>query len=339
MKIGLFSSSGDKQARRLQSALNSLSPGSVLFFDLDLDPPECSSMSAAEATWNGVDLAGLDAAFLRGFPYCDPVIPSGNLDVDWSLWRFEYIARQQKYTYLYSLFSEMERRGVKVVNPPSVLLGLFMKPFILEQLRRAGLNVPALACTNSMDAARQFCGSHKDVLWRPAAGRAAWQVFRDRQREALISLRKPPVMLAEAVEGPLCRGYLYNGEPLLFLKVSTPNRTWEERLELFIAADCGAAAPQLRRLAESIGALWLQVTFVLKDGQAWIYDLDPDPLFEDLPAPHGEQLLALLAERLLGRAPALVPAPAVEEGKERPTIFLRRMLGVLFDFEQSKYRS
>jgi len=341
MRIGLFSIPGDKQTRCLQSALNLLSPGSALLFDLTLEPPEYSAMSAGEAVWNGVDLAGLDTAFLRGFHYCDPVVPSGNLDVDWGLWRFDYLALQQKYTYLHSLFYELERRGVQVVNSPNVHLRLFMKPFILEHLRSSGLNVPALVCTNSMAAAREFCGSHAKVVWRPATGRAAWQLFLDRQREALISPRKPPVMLAEAVEGPLRLAYLYGGQPLLLLKMSAPEMAetaGEETLEGFCETDCPEAAADLRLLAETVRAPWLQAAFVLKDGRAWIYDLDADPLFADLPAVHSEKLAARLAERLLRREPALPPLPATPEPKERPALFLRRMLEILFEFEQSKYK-
>jgi len=341
MKIGLFSTAGDKQTRRLLSALNSLSPGSALLFDLALEAPERSAMSAGEAVWNGVDLAELDTAFLRGFQYCDPVVPSGNLDVDWSLWRYDYIALQQRYTYLYSLFCELERRGVRVVNSPDAHLRLFMKPFILEHLRLSGLKVPALVCTNSMEAARAFCGSHAKVVWRPATGRAAWQLFLHRQREALISLRKPPVLLAEAVEGPLRLGYLYEGQPLLLLKMSAPEAAeaaGEETLEGFCETDCPEAAADLRLLAETAGTPWLRVAFVLKDDRAWIYDLEADPLFEDLPAVHGEKLVVRLAERLLRQELAAQPVSAAPEPKERPAIFLRRMLEILFEFEQSKYK-
>jgi hypothetical protein len=295
-------------------------------------------MSAGEATWNGVDLAKLDTAFLRGFQYCDPVLPSGNLDVDWSLWRFEYIGQQQKYTYLYSLFCELERRGVRMVNPPDAHLRLFMKPFALERLRQSGLNLPALVCTNSMDEARQFCASHAKVVWRPATGRAAWQLFLDRQREALISPRKPPVMLAEAIEGPLRLADLSEGQPLLLLKMSAPEMAGEETLEGFCETDCPEAAADLRLLAGTVKAPWLQAVFVLKDGKAWVYDLDADPLFEDLPSAHSARLAARLAERLLRREPASLPVTGAPEAKERPTLFLRRMLEILFEFEQSKYK-
>ena len=322
----------------MENALNALHPGSALLFDLALDESARSSMSALEATWDGVDLAGLKVAFLRGFSYCDPVIPSGDLDLDWGLWRFEYIALQQKYTYLYSLFSELQRRGVKLVNPPEAHLRLFMRPFVLERVRQAGLPVPALVCTNRMDVAREFCGRYPAVVWRPAAGRAAFQCFKDRQRDALLSLQKPPVLLAEGIDGLALRAYLYDGQPLLCLKRTVPDCSGEETLEMFGEYDCGEAAGDLRRLAELLQAPWLQVSFALKDGKAWIYDVDADPLIEDLPAVYGERLTALLAARLSGAAAPAMSAGAPAELRQRPTIFLRRMLRVLFEFEYSKYK-
>jgi hypothetical protein len=340
MKIGLFSPAGDKQAERLQSALNALSPGNAQSFDLALAAPARSSMSATELTWNGVELTALDLAFLRGFAYCDPVVPAGDLDVDWSLWRFDYIGQQQKYTYLYSFFCELERRGVKLLNPPDAHLRLFMRPFVLEQLRQAGVNVPALTCTNRMDVAREFYGRHASVVWRPATGRAAYQLFQDRQREALVSLQKPPVLLAEVVAGPLIRAYLYDGQPLLCLKMGAPDPVGEETLERFVETDCGDVCGDLRRVADSVRVPWLQASFVLKDGRAWIYDLDADPMFEGLPTVHSEKLVTLLAARMLNSTaacPSAIPADAAD-AKERPTLFLRRMLDILFEFEESKYR-
>jgi hypothetical protein len=330
MTIGLFSPAGDKQAQRLRSALNTLSPGSTQSLDLALAAPERSAMSATELTWNGVDLTTLELAFLRGFSYCDPVMPAGDLDVDWSLWRFDYIGQQQKYTYLYSFFCELERRGVKLLNSPDAHLRLFMRPFILEQLRQAGVNVPALTCTNRMDVAREFCGRHASVVWRPATGRAAYQLFQDRQREALVSLQKPPVLLAEVIAGPLIRAYLYDGQPLLCLKMGAPNPVGEETLERFVETDCGEACGDLRRVAETVRVPWLQVSF----------DLEADPVFEGLPTVHSEKLVTLLAARMLKRGAACPPAPTASapEPKERPTLFLRRMLDILFEFEESKYR-
>ncbi|MCY3021176.1 MAG: hypothetical protein NTW87_19350 [Planctomycetota bacterium] len=343
MQIGIFAFAGDEQACRLERALNAQSPGTAAFFDLSLGTAARATMGAGEAAWGGRDLTKLDIAFLHGFAYCDPVIPACGTGVDWSVWRFDYIAAQQKHTFLYSLFSELERRGVRVISPPAAHLQTFMKPLLLERLRRAGLNVPAAVCSNNMDAVREFCGRHANAVWRPATGRAAYQRFTDRQREALVSLQKPPIIVAEAVDGPVVRGYLLQGEPLLFLEKGAPDCTGEERLEGFWEVDYAALRPDLSRLAAEMNIPWLEVVFVAKDGKAWIYDVDADPLFEGLPTGHSEKLTALLAKSLLqvgqtflsADAVAAPPAKAVET--QRPTLFLRRMLRILFEFEQSKY--
>lgn len=341
MKLGVFSTAGDKQTRQLVKALNAAHAGSAIFFDLSLDDPERSTVDAARLEWNGVDLATLDIAFLHGFPYLDPVIPSGDLELDWSVWREDYIALQMKYTYLYSLFAELERRGVKVVNSPRMHLCAFMKPLLLEQLRAAGLNVAASMTTNSMDAAKEFCARTPKVVWRPCTGRAAYQLFLDKQREALISTKKPPVLLAELKEGPLVRGYLYDGKPVLFLQRYVPDNKAEETLEQFFEVPCADVRDQIALASRTLGFPWFQLTFIPIDGKAYIYDVDVDPLWESLPTAWQRQLTALLAGKLLGaeaayEAPLSVPI-GPDAVKQRPTIFLRRMLQILFEFEQSKY--
>jgi len=341
MKLGLFSLSSDKQSRQLVKALNAASPGSTIFFDLSLDDPERSAMDASRLEWNGVDLTTLDAAFLHGFSYLDPVIPSGDLDLDWSVWREDYIALQMKYTYLYSLFSELERRGVKVINSPQMHLRAFMKPLLLEQLRAAGLNIAATITTNGIDAAKAFCAKAPKVVWRPCTGRASYQLFLDKQREALISTKKPPVLLAELKEGPLVRGYFYDGKPVLFLERYVPDNKYEETLEQFFEVPCADLREQVALAAHTLGFPWLQMLFIPVDGKAFIYDVDTDPLWESLPTNWQHQLTALLAAKLLGQDAGYEAPLTVASGpdcvKQRPTIFLRRMLQILFEFEQSKY--
>lgn len=341
MKLGIFSLAGDKQIRQLVKALNAASPGSAIFFDLSLDDPERSAMDASRLEWNGVELTTLDAAFLHGFSYLDPVIPSGDLDLDWSVWREDYIALQMKYTYLYSLFSELERRGVKVINSPQMHLRGFMRPLLLEQLRAAGLNVAATVTTNAMDVAKDFCARTPKVIWRPATGRAAYQLFLDKQRESLISTKKPPVLLAELKEGPLVRGYFFDGKPVLFLQRYVPDNKGEETLEQFFEIGCADVREQLALATKTLGVPWVQILFVPAEGKAWIYDVDTDPLWESLPTAWQRHLTAILAGKLLGQdagyeAPLTVPT-GPDTVKQRPTIFLRRMLQILFEFEQSKY--
>ncbi|HYG77168.1 MAG TPA: hypothetical protein VEK08_19345 [Planctomycetota bacterium] len=340
MKIGIFSNAGDRQAQRLFDALETLSSGSAQMFDLALNPEDRTALDANRLIWNGVDLAKLDAAFVRGFSYQDPILPSGGIDIDWSVWREDYIAEQMKYTYLHSLFMEMARRGVKVVNSPEQHMQGFMRPLVLEQLRRAGVSVPQSVCTNIMDVAKDFCAKNAAVVWRPVTGRASIQLFRDKQREALISLKKPPVILAELKDGPLVRGYFFENKPLLLLERYVPAAQPEETLERFFEVPCPEVREQLALAARTLNIPWVQMLFTIVDGKAWIYDVDTDPLIEGLPIDFQTKLTSLLAQKLLGRnADFEAPLSGLDEAvRQRPTMFLRRMLQILFEFEQSKYK-
>jgi len=340
MRIGIFSHPGDKQAHQLSSALNAAVPGSAQFFDLSLYDVSRTALNADSLLWNGTDLTTLDAAYLRGFPYQDPIIPSGDIDLDFSVWREEYIAHQMKYTYLHSLFTEMERRGVKLYNSPRKNLQGYMRPALLERLRAAGCSVAPMVCTNSMDVAKEFCSKAPHVIWRPVTGRASVQLFMDRQRDTLISRKKPPVMLYELKDGPLVRGYFFNGKPILLLERYIPQALPEETLEQFFEVPCADVRAQLALAARTLNIPWVQILFTLVDGKAWIYDVDTDPLIEGLPTEFQKRLTQRLAEKLAGlnadyEAPLTPADPAAI--KQRPTVFLRRMLQILFDFEKSKY--
>jgi hypothetical protein len=155
---------------------------------------------------------------------------------------------------------------------------------------------------------------------------------------SLIDPKKPPVLLAEIIEGPLIRAYILQGEPLLLLKHNAPAYLPLETLEIFQSLDCRAVYGELQRLAECLGVDWMQVLFVLKDHQAWIYDIDTDPIYHGLPEAYQQRIGEGLARRFLGQEDAFESTTLAEQPQSRPTLFLRRMLRILFEFEYYKYR-
>jgi hypothetical protein len=177
------------------------------------------------------------------------------------------------------------------------------------------------------------------VVWRPATGRAVWQLFLDKQRISLVSPDSPPILVAECIEGPLIRGYLYDGVPLLFLKFSAPDLGPPERLESVWSVDCSEVVEVLQRLTVETGVRWAQVSFVFSDGKPWIYDIDPDPILEWLPDAYKDNLIAKLSYMIAGEKDKAIDLPATTQPEERPTMFLRRMLRILFEFEKVKYSS
>lgn len=337
MRIGLFCHPNERVMAALHRCLEEIHPGASRIFEFPVQGTPKVVIDEAGVYWDGTDVTGLDVAFVQGITYANPVTPADLGDIDWSVWQTDYIGERQRSSFIYSALCEMERRGVKVINPPPVLVQSFMKADLLEDLRQASFNVPQLMCTNDPEEARAFSQSQR-VLWRPLTGRAGWQPFLDRQLEILISPGKPPVLLAETIEGSLVRAYVFDGHPLLFLEYLPPDVIPIERLELLRAIECPQLQPELERLAAAIGFRWAQVLFVLGEDRVWIYDVDVSPVLDWLPEVFQKELMLRLSEGLLGREHkrgALPPA----EFCPRPMPFLRRMLWDLFSMEYRKYHN
>lgn len=289
-------------------------------------------------SWNGVSILDLDVLFLGGFNYCDPVLPDSD-PRDYGVWRFDYLVTQQKYSFLYSLVSEFERRGKRVISPVSAHLATFMKPMMLERLRQADFAVPATITTNRKTDAEEFRQGKEAIVWRPATGKAMVQLFADKQLAALMQPERTAVILADVVPGPLLRGYVFDGKPWLLLQYKNPDYEMEETLEYFLDVSCPEVEADLQRLATELKAPWMQVSFVVNDGKPFIYDVDTDPSYADLPKVYEDALRDRIAASLTGNTENFKPTGSIAPGDPhpRPTMFLRRMLDVLYDFEKSKY--
>ena len=97
---------------------------------------------------------------------------------------------------------------------------------------------------------------------------------------------------------------------------------------------------EFKRLADVEGALLFEVNFdVTADGKVIIFCVDYDPPLESLPPSVQAHLLEALSRRLLGFTAADGTAQHLLPTRvERPVLFLRRMLQLQFEMEQSKYQ-
>lgn len=337
MKIGVFANRSNNQARMIFETVNLLDGLQCEFYNLSINPVDEVSLDKSHISWNGSNLEELDIAYIHGFCFMNPVIPSTDDEKDWSLWQPDYLVEQQKYSFLLSTFKELKRRGVTLINPPDAHIQSFMKFSLLEQLSRSDFSVPELLCSNHMPTVKEFCSNNELTLWRPATGKATWQMFLDKQRDHLIKEDTPPVLLAEGKNGPLIRGFFYNGKPLLMLKFGRPQPSPPEKLEQFSLFEDYGIAEKLKHLNESLGAKWLLVFFIINEGKPWIYDIDVDPILDWLPDLYRKYLIKQLAYSMAGIEKERLLPEDIDSPVERPVFFLRRMLQILFEFEKSKY--
>ncbi len=339
MKLGIFADTPNTQA---QSIYNRISDNhkelQVYFFDIRVPEKDSISLDESGVYWNDINIAQLDIAYLHGFSYQNPAVPlDKGMERDFSVWQQDYLIDQQKFSFLLSLFSDLDRRGVKLVNSPESFIVNFMKPYFLEQLRHMGFNVPKMICSNDMASVQSFCKENQKTVWRPTTGRASWQLFLDKQRISFVKPDLPPVLLAELIPGPLIRGYFFEGDPLLFLKFTSPECSPEEQLEIIWSEDCPEAENELKRFFSANKILWALVYFIPNNGHIWIYDIDTDPIMNWLPEPYKEFLINRFVLKLTGKEQDMESTLKKTSPVERPAMFLRRMLRILFDFERSKY--
>ncbi len=267
----------------------------------------------------------------------DPIVPAPVVDADWSVWQQSHIVEQQRFSILYSVFAEAQRRGVRVYNSMSGLVLGFQPSEQLSRLQSNGFDVPAILVSNDDAEVARFREQFQCVIWRPSTGRAAWQLFTDLQNEHLVHVEKPPVLLAQVLEGPARWAYVLDEQVLFTHEMQPAAILPPESLEAVCGVTDGAAKEVVVAACRAVGLRWARVMYVEHDGGVWIYAIESNPLLSWLPAELRRYLNEALMRALLDLPGGAFPDALHERVLERPTLFLRRMLTILFDIEATKY--
>ncbi len=335
-QIAIISPSSAHLSRELLEAGRDLAPDRMSSLELSIGGPVSCSLGQDRLEIGRQSLLDCSKIFIHGFEYMDPIVPGEAGISDWSVWQQNHIAEQQRFSILYSIFAEAERRGVRVYNPMHGLVLCFQVSELLARLRSSGFLVPATLVTNDRAEAADFRGRYETVIWRPTTGRAAWQLFGDIQNEHLIDVRKPPVLMAEAVDGPACWSYVLDNQVLLSHDMLSPEIYPPESLELVRVLPSGPATPIVADVCRVADLRWARVMYVHNDAGVWIYGIEADPLMYWLPRPLRQHLTRSLARALLGMPQEGIPDSLRDGNFERPALFLRRMLTILFEIEATK---
>jgi hypothetical protein len=125
-----------------------------------------------------------------------------------------------------------------------------------------------------------------------------------------------------------------DGRTVLTVEWAQPSSDALERFEQFhvVGSATGGTGIGGDALA-ALGLRWGSVLYVAGPAGPVVYDVDADPLVTDLPPSLRDHLLESLAAGLTGNQPPVYAgAPIVE----RESLFLRRMLRIQFEMEQTK---
>ncbi len=335
MRLAIISRPRDAFADAVQLLAAKSGETQVLRFDLNLDGRERFAIDADGVHWHDSMLSNVDAVLMRGLRYQYPVVPRLDDDLDFSLWQTDYLAEQQRYSACASALRELERLGVRVMNPLHAIHRDFVKPVLLLRLAARGFAMPAWLTSNDVAEVEAFCAQHPHVRWHPVTGRGAWQRFEARQRADLIAPAKPPVLLAGGAGERVIRSYVCCGKVVASLAQEAASFEDLERLERFANTPCPWPVAEIERLYKELGLDWFEATFIGDDRAFLLYDIEADPRPEELPECHRDAIAAHMLAALNENPFTLVQR---SQPVERKALFLRRALQMLFEMEDSKYR-
>jgi hypothetical protein len=337
MKIGVLAQSASKESAGLVLAIEKISGCACPVFDISDSSGSTVQLDQTGVVWNGSHLQEFDKLVILGFEYQDPLIPRAVVSADWSIWQIDYVVDQQYYSFISSVLRDLERRGVCMVNKWDSLKYNFSKALLLSRLQESGFLLPQWLCSNEMSVVEKFCADEKQVIWRPNNGRAAWQLFLDKQRLYCVDPSKAPVLIASHPGFQLQRAFVCGTEVLMALHCSSPYAADFEYMEQVWCCDSTAVAAELAAAVAATGATWAQVLYTEIDGRPCIYDIDTDPKYGWLPLEFRNYLNHRLAEQLL-EIPVTTIAPLGSTARvERDSLFVRRMLVTLHELEANKY--
>ncbi len=334
----ILAPSGSVRALELYRLMDELAPGEVVLLDAGVGGRTPVVMDCGGVYWGGVPLHESRGVYVHGWTYENPVRPSvayGTGAVDYSLWQCRHVLDQQRWSFLYSALTRLAAWGVPVLSPPALHLEAFMRPVLLERLRRRGFSAPTLITTNDKERAEAFLEKWGRVVWRTVTGSCAWQRFTERQLRHLCKPDRPPVLLAHAVEGAALRAWMVGHQPVLILEADMPASRPVERFEVFRAIDY-EHKDSLVKLSADLSSEFVQIFFVAGESGPVVYDVNPDPCMDALPREYLSYLTGCLANHLLGRPLDDLSPPS--GSLQRPMPFLRRMLNMQFEIEGTKYR-
>jgi hypothetical protein len=136
---------------------------------LDVGRPVSSLDGAVRV--DGVDLASLDAAYVRGVP--SPWAPLGAPEpalTRYEDWFIRAMQARERASFVLAWLLSLEARGGKMINSPRAMAELEYPAHRLAALRRAGAPVPRTLITNDPEALRRFADTTRGLRVRSLMG-------------------------------------------------------------------------------------------------------------------------------------------------------------------------
>ncbi|MDQ2050456.1 ATP-grasp domain-containing protein [Natronolimnohabitans sp. A-GB9] len=208
---------------------------------------------------------------------------------------------------LESMLYDLQRRGVRMINPLESQDVHKRKPWQLSRLADAGVPVPETLTTTDPDAARAFVDRLEDVVYKPVSGggHAAPVTAADLTADRLSLLTNAPVQFQERIDGDDLRIFVVNGEIVAAARIVADEldyRTTDHDVERIdhstLDSDIADAAVQA---TDCLGLAFSGVDVVDGGDRFRVLEANPSPMFATFDEQAGTDVAGALADLLADR--------------------------------------
>ena len=248
-----------------------------------------------------VDLLSLAAAYVRTGHFPMPLEVPGRTRAESDALTFPL---REVGSLLNAILAELARHR-PVVNPPETYRYHRQKPFMYATLTRAGVPVPEFVVGSDLEQAARFVDRHREqVVAKPLMGGEV--VVADfaflEQNHAEVDRR--PLLLQRRIVGQSLRGYVVRGRLVAAAEIVHGNVVdWRADVRALRPVTVSERAQDaMVRAAAALGLAFAAIDLEQEQGESWVLDVNPAPMFARFAAQSGLDVGGPLADALVALA-------------------------------------
>ena len=308
-KIGIIGRYDDPQVEILKQRVEDLGATATIIDFWHLPKFSKTFIGDDAVVYDGIDLAALDAFYLRQIGYFSPLPQKQFTEEEWAA-QFErfndYMTNERELMSFKESVIQILSELKPVVNPYRTAFFHKLKAYQYRVLAMNGLSVPGFIAGNEYFTMREFLAAGDSVIKPMTGGLVNDYGTADLERDR-DTLRERPVLLQRRIRGRMLRSFVIGDRLIGTCEIASGRDDADSRRNItgmssFDLSSEHAAIPV--KACKALGMIFAGVDLMLEDRSKKLYVLEcnPSPLYRSFEAQTGLPISTSLAAYLVQEA-------------------------------------
>lgn len=301
VRIGVVGHRSDPQVVRLAVCLEERGAQPFPFDLSDIPAHIAFHWSGDELAFGDEDLASLDAIYARTAYFPMPTFAPGKSREENEVLTFPI---RENGSLMNTIISELGER-LPMVNSPLCHRFHRQKPFMYRTLQRAGVPVPEFEVGCDLAKAAYFVdGLDEHVVVKPLMGGEVFLADLAYLKENHEEIDRRPLLLQRRIIGRSLRAYVVDSRVVAAAEIVHGDVIdWRSDVQSIDEVELSSRAEEaIARAPAALGLLFAAVDVEEEggaDGDPWVIDVNPGPMFAGFEAQSGTDVAGPLADYLI----------------------------------------